>query len=209
MGMKFHIQTDHKPLVPLFSTKQLEELPLHVQRFRMRLMRYQFTISHVPGKYLATADTLSRAPSSESNEGDGELQNETEAYVNMVFQAIPATEKRLEEIRLHQEEDDVLRLVSSYCQTGWPERGATPGVVKPYYPVSSELSVERGILMRGHRLVIPAALRVQILDKLHEGHQGISKCRDRAWQSIWWPGLSQQIDGMIRSCHECSKSRHQ
>ena len=51
------------------------------------------------------ADTLSRAPSSESNEGHGELQNETEAYVNMVFQAIP---ERLEEIRLHQEEDDVL-----------------------------------------------------------------------------------------------------
>ena len=33
MGMKFHIQTDHKPLVPLFSTKQLDKLPL---------MRYQF-----------------------------------------------------------------------------------------------------------------------------------------------------------------------
>ena len=108
MGMKFHIQKDHKPLVPLFSTKQLDELPLRVQRFRMQLMRYQVTISHVPGKYLATADTLSRAPSSESNEGDGELQNETEAYVNIVFQAIPATEKWLEEIRLHQEEDDVL-----------------------------------------------------------------------------------------------------
>ena len=147
-------------------------------------MRYQFTISHVPGKYLAMADTLSRASSSEVKEGDRDLQNEMEAYMNMIFQAIPATKKRLEEIQLHQEEDDVLRLVMSYCRSGWPERGATPGVVKPYYPTSSKLSIERGILMCGHRVVIPAALRVQILDKLREGHQGISKCRDRAPQCV-------------------------
>ena len=43
VGLKFHIQTDHKPLVPLFSTKDLEELPVRVQRFRMRMMRFDFT----------------------------------------------------------------------------------------------------------------------------------------------------------------------
>ena len=50
VGMEFHIQTDHKPLVPLFSTKDLEKLPLRVQRFRMRMMRFKFTISHVLGR---------------------------------------------------------------------------------------------------------------------------------------------------------------
>ena len=58
IGLKFHVETDHKPLVPLFSTK----LPVRIQRFRMRLLRFDFTISHVPGKSLMTADTLSRAP---------------------------------------------------------------------------------------------------------------------------------------------------
>ena len=43
IGLKFHIETDHKPLVPLFSTKNLEELPIRVQRFRMRMMRFEFT----------------------------------------------------------------------------------------------------------------------------------------------------------------------
>ena len=33
IGKSFHIHTDHKPLVPIFSTKRLEELPLRVQRF--------------------------------------------------------------------------------------------------------------------------------------------------------------------------------
>ena len=30
LGMKFYIHTDHKPLVPLFSTKHLEELPIRI-----------------------------------------------------------------------------------------------------------------------------------------------------------------------------------
>ena len=60
LGIDFHIETDHKPLVPLFSTKNLDELPPRVQRYRMRMMRYRFTISHVPGKSLTVADTLSR-----------------------------------------------------------------------------------------------------------------------------------------------------
>ena len=55
------METDHKPPVPLFSTKLIDELPVRIQRFRMRLLRFDFTISHVPGKSLMTADTLSRA----------------------------------------------------------------------------------------------------------------------------------------------------
>lgn len=44
IGLKFHIETDHKPLVPLFSTKNLDEVPARVQRFRMRVMRFFYSI---------------------------------------------------------------------------------------------------------------------------------------------------------------------
>ena len=62
IGMRVYVETDHKPLVPLFSTKLIDELPVRIQRFRLRLMRFDFTVSHVPGKNLMTADTSSRAP---------------------------------------------------------------------------------------------------------------------------------------------------
>ena len=84
IGMEFEIQTDHKPLVPLLRTKQLDDLPPRILRFRLRLMRYQFSIYHVPGKNLVTADALSRAPSSEATEEDNSLQEEVEAYVRLV-----------------------------------------------------------------------------------------------------------------------------
>ena len=87
MGMEFHIQTDHKPLVTLFSSKHLEELPLRVQRLRMRMMRFQYTISHVPGKDLIFADTLSVSTPSVADEA---LQQETTSYVNSVMQSLPS-----------------------------------------------------------------------------------------------------------------------
>ena len=57
IGKPFSVETDHKPLVPLLSnSKGLDELPPRIQRFRMRLFRFQFQISHVdlPGKDLIT-----------------------------------------------------------------------------------------------------------------------------------------------------------
>ena len=53
VGMTFRVETDHKPLVPLLSTKLIDELLLCIQRFRMRLINY---VIHVPGKFLYTAD---------------------------------------------------------------------------------------------------------------------------------------------------------
>jgi hypothetical protein len=44
IGTKFKLETDHKPLEPLLSTKDLAELPARIQRFKMRLMRFDFSI---------------------------------------------------------------------------------------------------------------------------------------------------------------------
>ena len=46
VGTTFKVETNHKPLVPLLSTKNLEDLPLRVQRFRLRMIRYKFSIRH-------------------------------------------------------------------------------------------------------------------------------------------------------------------
>ena len=80
-GMTFHVHTDHKPLVPLLGSKNLDELPLRVQRFKMRLMRFSFTISHVPGRDLTTADALSHAPVATSSTEDDQLRQDVQGYV--------------------------------------------------------------------------------------------------------------------------------
>ena len=68
IGRSFYVHTDHKHLIPLLSSKSLDELPVRIQRFRMHLMRFDFTISHVPGKSLILADVLSCFPLQQSRE---------------------------------------------------------------------------------------------------------------------------------------------
>ena len=76
IGKTFHIETDYKPLVSLLGNKNLEELTPRLQRFRTRLMRFRYTISHVPGKDLIIADALSRAPSRNIEKSESDFEND-------------------------------------------------------------------------------------------------------------------------------------
>ena len=60
-------------------------------------------------------------------------------------------------------------------------------------------------LLFGKRIVVPQALQAETLAKLHQGHQGIERCHLRATEAVWWPGISVQIENMIKRCPECVK----
>ena len=90
-----------------------------------------------------------------------------------------------------------------FCKEGWPER--VKGRVRVYQPHAAELTVQGGRLLKGCQLVIPLSLRGEILDRIHSGHQGITKCRARAQQAVWWPGMSRKIEEIVRNCATCAK----
>ena len=57
--------------------------------------------------------------------------------------------------------------------------------------------------LKGPRLIIPSSIRLEILDRIHDGHQGIVKCRRRTKDSVWWPGLGKQLEEMVTNCCKC------
>lgn len=75
--------------------------------------------------------------------------------------------------------------------------------------MAAELSIADGVLMRGNRIIIPPPLRQEMLSKIHTGHQGITKCRERARQSVWWPGISTELENLVKSCPACCKAQKQ
>ena len=133
--------------------------------------------------------------------------DEMTAHVASVITGLPASSTRLQQIIEAQEEDPVCRQIKIYCSEGWPDKHSVNDAMKPYWSTRGELTVVQNILLKGTRIVIPSSMRLEILDKIHEGHQGIAKCRERAKGSVWWPGLSREIQDLVQQCRTCALHR--
>ena len=59
--------------------------------------------------------------------------------------------------------------------------------------------------MKGDRIIIPEALRNNILTALHTGHQGETKTILLARESVYWPGINNDIRKLVQSCTTCVK----
>ena len=213
IGMRFKVETDHKPLIQLLSTKLIDELPVRIQRFRMRLMRFDFPIAHVPGKLMYTADSLSRSPQeckAQESKSWNDLHDEVEAYVNAVLVTLPASVQRLDEIRSELKNDDTLKTAMQYVQNGWPEeKRRVHGPIAKYWSERGDISFHDRLLLRGRRIIIPPRLGADVLRRLHDGHQGITKLRANAASLVLWPGISQDITKVVQNCATCEKYRRE
>ena len=77
------------------------------------MAKYDYSILHVPGKFLYTADTLSRDPIVKQDQCS--LEKEVETFVDAVMDFfLPATPQRLEIYREMQEKDEVCVQVREY-----------------------------------------------------------------------------------------------
>ena len=88
-GKHFTVESD-KPLQPIFTTP-ITNTPVRIQRFRLKLQKYDMTITFTPGKDLAIADALSRTflpqlPDDELN---------LERQVHMVLNNLPISDEML------------------------------------------------------------------------------------------------------------------
>lgn len=108
MGLRFHVETDHEPLVPLLSTKRLHELTPRLQRMRVQVLEFDFSISHVPGKDVYTAVVLSRKLTDQSNGNIDSFINEYEMLTLDLLLASPAL---LDKIRTELRRDPTIARV--------------------------------------------------------------------------------------------------
>ena len=186
------IKTDNKLLVPLLSSKHMDDLPPRVLCSWLRLARFDYSIKHFPGKLLYTDDTLSRTPSP-TTEHAGDLQQDVEAFVDAIVVSLPASQERLEVYCQAQAQDLVCTKDREYCHTGWPEKSAVSAAVSLYWKARSSLTVHNNIILYNSHIAVPLSLQKEALIKIHEGHQEISQCCMRTKSSVWWPGVSAQV----------------
>ena len=79
-----------------------------------------------------------------------------------------------------------------------------PVELRPYWAVHAHLAVDDGLVMYDRRLVIPAAMRGLVL-QLRISHLGKEKTKQRARQIVYWPGVDNDIENVVRRCSPCQQ----
>ncbi|XP_054284365.1 uncharacterized protein K02A2.6-like [Macrosteles quadrilineatus] len=172
-----------------------------VQRFMGMIT---FLAKFIPNrrKDLAIADLLSRSPIPADE--DGELTEEVEAFVHEIsLISINTTDENVTKVLHSQMRDPICAQLKLQILDEWPVKSSLPNEIQEYFNVKDELSCIDGLLLRGTRMIIPQELRAEMLERLHSGHLGITKTRKRALGTMWWPGISQEIERKIKSCPVC------
>ena len=199
-GRKVIVKSDHKPLESIML-KDLSKIgSRRLQRLRLKLYKYDLHLDYKPGTKIPVADYLSRYANNSV-----EVNFEEEVMKQMVH-SLSIGDDKLELLQQETCKDSELKHVLSYYRKGWPsDKTKVPDSVKHFYKLRNDLFVSQGVVFYQDRIVVPIALRKQMLSDLHEGHMGITKTLKFAKESLFWPGMSQSIENLISNCELCNK----
>jgi len=194
------VHTDHKPLTTIIQ-KHINKIgSIRLQRFRLKLLRYNLNLIYVPGKNLHFPDMLSRNSIKET-EDDPEMLE----MVHSVSKHMPLTSEQRTRLRLATAMDSQLSQVKEFCLNKWPENSKLSSNLISFAKIKENLYTEAGILFYGSKIVVPTSLREVISNSLHKGHPGITKMLQKARQLYFWPKMSEDLNKTMKMCRTCEK----
>ncbi len=161
-GYSVKVQTDHQPLVSCWKKPVANNSP-RLQRLLLCLAQYDIELEYLKGKENIIADALSRVYPLHSKE-----EPEAAIPVNMLTEEIPADADGIAGFRKATAKDQVSGLLMKIVQEGWPaSRKDCHPLILDYWTYREEISVENGLLFKGHHLIVPKSLRNRVLQKIH------------------------------------------
>jgi len=72
----------------------------------------------------------------------------------------------------------------------------------------NELTIEKGILLWGIRVILPSKLKDQVLQEIHQGHPGTNRMKQIARSHVWWLKLDADLEAVCKSCKACQEARN-
>jgi hypothetical protein len=121
MGKEFVMFPDHKPLITILGQKDINDISL-LQRTRLKLMPYCYTMEHVAGRDHVLPDWLSRNPQAkEASEDDQLFMSEVTSYSRSVVEDIPLSDENFKSIQKASRAEPDIRRLKQLIQEGFPE----------------------------------------------------------------------------------------
>ncbi|MCG8048272.1 MAG: hypothetical protein N0E48_22075, partial [Candidatus Thiodiazotropha endolucinida] len=201
-GRRTVVESDCKPIESIMKKPLCSASP-RLQRLLLQLQQFDIHVIHYPGKEIPLGDALSRNFVSETFPN---LVQGLDTHVHTVIQSAPISDSKIKQIQDATREDAQMQVLIQVIETGWPEaRQCCPKTVLEYWNHRDEISCENDIVFKGQKLVIPVALREDMVKAVHIGHFGIDKSVGRARDIMFWPGMTKQITQYVQSCAICNK----
>ena len=105
--------------------------------------------------------------------------------------------------RATQEDGTILRLME-HTQRGMPDSCLDLDKdLREFHRYCHDLHVVDRVLCYRDRIVVPAALREQVLSGIYAAHQGVSGMGGRIDETVFWPGINADILRTRGSCIKC------
>lgn len=110
------------------------------------------------------------------------------------------------DVQLATTQDQNMKALLDYVESGFPScRSQLPVDLQVFFQHKKYLTSCEGVVMYKKRIVVPKSLRKNILALLHCAHQGTSKMTARAETSVFWPGITGDIQKIRDSCASCNR----
>ena len=199
-GQRFTLITDNRPVTYIFAPdKAIPSMAAaRIQRWALYLGAFDYSIEFRPSSLHTNVDGLSRLPLNDTiSRSDGDV------FQLSLIETLPI---QSEDIAKETARDPELSVVFKHTQNGWEhyhDYDRNNDKLRPYTEKRNELSIYRGCLMWGIRVIIPTKYRDQILDEIHSGHLGIVKMKAVARSYVYWPSIDAQIEQRGNGCPGC------
>ena len=178
-GQRFLVENDHKPLKDIFQKPVLKSPP-RIQRFLLRLQKYQFTTNYIPGKDMVVTDTLSRAYLSNTSTPEIDTSDMTR-YVRFLISNLPISDDKLLQFQRETSRDPALEKLQGYTEKGWPQEKQDVDslvhslILSCTFSCTTNIAMKsllqiNGLLLRNERIIVPTTMRQEMRTKIHAGH---------------------------------------
>ena len=208
-GKEFTLETDQKPLVSIYK-KHMVDISPRVQRLIVRSFPYQpFNVIYKKGKDIPVADALSRVTPMDP-EDNIKLPiiavNLITAHILLCAHPQDTFSRKLDQLRKSTVQDNQLTRLSHYINTGFPcEKKNPPTDLQEYWNYRDTLSIKNGLLTCGSQIIVPQEMQAEMLQYIHNGHQGKERCLLRARNTVFWPKITYDIQELIERCIICQE----
>ena len=109
-------------------------------------------------------------------------------------------------VRIASNSNADMRKLAEIIESGMPaNRQDLPEPLQQYHQYREHLSTIEGVLIYKDRIIVPLALREDVLTALHAAHQGVTSMTARADSSVFWHGIHPDITRLRNKCNHCNR----